>query len=218
MIPGPPQIAFRLAIGEAIEEYSQVEYHLMVILGNILDITPRTSATLFKAAQNVRARGIMFDELLEAKSGGNLNPHWNNCNAFLHKLSEYRNAIAHWTFGVIVFKNKDAISTHPGLTPVGGGMKPILKSGIQDFVEDCGYARAFLNELNNLISGWPVTSPEISQLQPIRRNLAVLEPNQIAKAPQRQRPPSKPSRLRKVREPSSAERRKRALSALAKKK
>ena len=217
--PTEQMIALRGAVGEAIEQYSQVEYLLSVLLQKVLNIPQREASITFKAVQNVRSRGNMFGDLLALRFGRKLNPHWKKCNAFLLILAEFRNAIAHWTFSAIVYKKPGGgVFIVPGLHSIGDDdMRPITEGDIAKFVKDCNHIEAVLNEFINLISGPPVTSQEISQIQPVRPNLAFLQRDLIPRAQQLLRSPSRPSPLQKGKKPSAKQRRQRALSVVKKK-
>lgn len=216
--PSEQQLSLRHKIGEAIDEYSQVEYLLILLLEAILERPPRICAILFKAMQNVRARGNMFGDLIAMKTDGSLSTHWRKIQRFLLKLAEFRNAMAHWTFSTMIYKKTDGgIFCVPGLHSVGDDdMKPITESEILAFLKDCDHAKAILLEFNFLVKNAPLTSQEISQIQPVRPNLAILRSDPTPRAHQPPRPPSIPSPLQKGRRPSAKQRRQRALSGAKK--
>ncbi|MFZ5734603.1 MAG: hypothetical protein ACOY4O_17855 [Pseudomonadota bacterium] len=223
MLPDKERVQLHQVVGYAIDEYSQVELLLSTILAQLLKCDSNQASIVFRATQNVRARGVMFSSLISIFSGGEIDEHWNECNGFLNKLADFRNVIAHWTFAVAIYINREDVGggmqVLPSLTsPTSQVSKPIHANDINKFLKDCFHAKAFLNELNSIISDWPASSPEISRLRPIRQNLAVLPQPQTAKAPQPQRPPSKESPLVKAwKKPSAKQKRQRALSALKKK-
>jgi hypothetical protein len=214
MVPDGRQLSLRNMIGEAIEGYSQVEYKQTVLLEALLKNPPQVCAIMFKAVQNVRARGSMFSSLIALSRAKNLGQHWKKCSAFLLKLADFRNAIAHWTFSQIVYEQPDGrVFMVPGLHSLGDNdIKPITEEDIADFIRDCDHAQAFLNQFIQLLQNGPLTSQEISQIQPIRPNLAILQSDPTPRAQQPQRPPSKPNPLHKGQKPSAKQKRQRALS------
>lgn len=211
--PDQRQIDLRVIVGEAIEQYSQVEFTQITLLEVLIDKDMRVSSILHKAMQNVRSRNAMFGDLIALRDAS-LSPHWKKCAAFLLKLAEFRNAIAHWTFSIVLYTKPDgAFFVVPGLHSIGDDdIKPITEADIADFVKDCSHAIAIINQFRHLIQVGPLTSQDISQIQPVRPNRATLQSDPTPRAQPRQRPPSKPNELQKGRKPSAKQRRQRALS------
>jgi hypothetical protein len=200
----------RVQIGESIEAYASVEAKQAFLLKSILNIDYRKACVIFFAVQNVRARGEMIQDLLGHER---LEKYWNSCNKFLLKLAQFRNALAHWQPYSNLYEGLGGKKHYePALgPPTQNGLKPLEASDFPAFIEDCDYIGTEIQKLDAMIIGGPRSWPEKFQPPAIRQNRAALRPRRIAKAPQPQRPPSKPSVLHKGRKPSAKQRRQRAL-------
>ena len=71
-------------------------------------------------------------------------------------------------------------------------LKGLEQNDFPPFLKDCLAIRQDLSSLLSLLKERPSTLPDKFQQPIIHRNEAVLRPRRTAKAPQRQRPPSKP--------------------------
>ena len=108
----------RMQIGESIEAYASVEARQAFLLKSILRIDYRKSCTIFFAVQNVRARGEMIQDLLDHGCDERLRNYWKSCNAFLLKLAQFRNALAHWQPYVNLYEDGGGNRHHePALGP-----------------------------------------------------------------------------------------------------
>lgn len=212
-IPGYDETVLHKAIGKAIDAYSLVEGAQAVLLEHLLKISPLQSWVVSKAIQNTRARGAMFGELINIRCEGQLDKHWAKCQNFLFRLADFRNAIVHWHMGMMYVRHPNFSDSRFALMAMPpNGTLPITELEIGPFIDDCEYIKAVLVELWVIIDGWPSTSIEASAIRPIRPNAAAIPKSRNPKASQPQRPPSKPSLLRKSgKKPSSAERRRHAL-------
>jgi hypothetical protein len=185
------------AIGEAIEAYSRVELCLAILLGTLLKINQTQAYVLLFAIQNVRSRNEVFQKLLKMQFGLHVKNYWKSCSAFLEKLQQFRNAIAHWHPTTIIRVR------NPGFKPVGfdhgirnpvphSENKTLILSDFNPFLVDCMYINQELSALRSIVESAPEALPE-KFLRPIsRRNQAVLQRLPTAKAPQPQRKPSAP--------------------------
>ncbi|WP_145927475.1 hypothetical protein [Bradyrhizobium neotropicale] len=204
----------REQIGEAIEAYATVEAKQAFLLMSILHIDYQKACIIFSAVQNVRARGEMMQDLLDQVSDGRLKRYWSLCNAFLLKLAQFRNAMAHWQPYSNLYEGPgDKLHYEPALgPPAQNGLKPLEASDFPAFIEDCGYIGEEIQKLDAIIKTGLRSWPEKFPPPVIRQNRAVLRRLRSAKELQPQRPPSKPNLLQKGQKPSAKQRRQRALS------
>jgi hypothetical protein len=201
----------RMQIGESIEAYASVEARQAFLLKSILRIDYRKSCTIFFAVQNVRARGEMIQDLFDYGFDERIKKYWKSCNAFLLKLAQFRNALAHWQPYVNLYDDGGGNRHHePALGPPSQSeFRPLEANDMPAFIEDCEYIGGEIQKLDAIIMAAPGSWPEKLQSPVIRRNQATLRRLRTAK--ERQRPPSKPNPLQKGRKPSAKQRRQRAL-------
>jgi hypothetical protein len=144
----------------------------------------------------VRARGELFQDLLNIEFEGRLKKQWDDCNKFLLALAKFRNAIAHWHPYMNVYASQDGsrLKYVPAIGALAlGELEPLEEKDIAPFIEDCYYIRQEIMGLRVIAidrRSSPIRDkyPELK----FRPNLAVLQQRPRPKASQPPRPPSVP--------------------------
>jgi hypothetical protein len=193
--------------------YAKVEAHLARIVGDLLKVNYRKSHIIFFSVSTTRSRleliGSLFELHLKADHLPAFRKYWGSLEAYLSKLSQFRNALAHWHPHINVYMNRAAKGPNrfeAGLSHPVPGLKnrSIEERHVRDFIEDCVFAQEILSSVAQVTKRRPRSSPRIFRQPITRRNKADLQPPPNPKAQQPPRLPSKPKL-------SAAQRRKKAL-------
>jgi hypothetical protein len=211
----PPKAPLHQAVGEAIEEYSDVEATLASLLRHLLKTSILQSHAIFFAISNVRSRLELFDTLLAVEFGGELKQFWNSCTKFLVALANFRNAIVHWHPQTIIYvdeKTETTVVKHAlGHPTFHSSYKPLEIEDFAPFIKDCILVKTELSSLIFLAKERPRPLPDKFQQPIARRNQAVLQPLRKPKTPKARRQASPRSGEHKQSKLSSKQRRMQAL-------
>jgi hypothetical protein len=189
------------AVGKAMDTYSHIEAHLAAIVGNLLKIDYRKSHIIFFAISNMPSRLELIESLFSLHLKGDQLPafkkYWASVERYLKKLATFRNALAHWHPHINVYVNRLGTQERPAryvaalAHPIPGtGTRPIEARHIQDFLDDCQFARDVLSAIKPASKRRPRSLPRIFRQPITRQPKADIQLPPTPKAQQPRRPPS----------------------------
>lgn len=96
----------RVARGQAIQNYAQLEYALCSLFTHLLQTTPDMAATVFYRNANARSRNMILSKLLQKRHGADYGAFWKSAVKRIKGLDDRRNEIVHWHEATDFFENE----------------------------------------------------------------------------------------------------------------